>query len=137
MNPNVPVNPIEEAALKLAGGICPGCIYCDKSRAELSSNGALAERACHKFNLENFYYDERLHKFWCRHRSESDVVSARLAESICPGCTYFDENCASICKSGELLTERPCPHYKLGNFYYDKRLKKFWCNNWKNTDVKG
>jgi len=130
MKPKIPENPIEEAALKLAAGICPGCIHFDPNRSALCNNGALAERPCHKFNLEDFYYDERRHRFWCRHRSELDVVSAKLAAAICPECAYFDKDCAVAWKNGEITT-KPCPQCKKEDFYYDKALKKFWCKNWK------
>ena len=135
MNKNIPINPIEKAALGLAGGICVGCIHFDKKRAKICSDGALSERPCDEFNLNDFYYDERLHRFWCRHWREIDVVSANLAATICPECAYFDKDCAEACKNKE-LTQKPCPQCKQENFYYDKKLKKFWCKNWKSEAVK-
>jgi hypothetical protein len=57
------------------------------------------------------------------------TVALALAEDVCPGCICAERK--PSCSKGK----EPCPFFHPDNFYYDKKLKHFWCANW--IDSKG
>lgn len=55
----------------------------------------------------------------------SRTIALAMAEDICPGCACCDK------KGGFFRNNRnPCPFFHPDNFYYDKGLERFWCQNW-------
>ena len=61
------------------------------------------------------------------------IVALAMAKEICPGCICYLEEAIEdpICSK----SKAPCPFFHPRNFYYDKAIHRFWCENW--LDTKG
>jgi hypothetical protein len=62
------------------------------------------------------------------------TVALALAEEICEGCALREQKVSPrmFCRNG-----RPCQYFHPANFYYDTRLKRFWCHNWTDKEGRG
>jgi hypothetical protein len=56
------------------------------------------------------------------------TVTLAMAEDICPSCTCCNRHGAE----GVYFRDNkdPCPFFHPDNFYYDSKMKRFWCHNW-------
>lgn len=62
---------------------------------------------------------------------QATTVALALAEGICPGCVRCERR---VSPRMFYRNDTPCPYFHPANFYYDNRLKCFWCQNWTDKD---